>query len=133
MKKLFTLSIVFMTSFAFAQQFAEVVSVQPQMVTLNEQRCEQVAVQRPATSGSTAGGVLGAIAGAAIGNQIGGGSGRDIATAAGAVIGAQVGRGEPQPGGIEYQNVCRTVPVTVQRGEIVTFRYRGRTFSHTFE
>jgi uncharacterized protein YcfJ len=103
------------------------------MVTVNEQRCEQVAVQRPATSGDTAGGVFGAIAGAAIGNQIGGGSGRDIATAAGAVIGSQIGRGQPQPGGIEYQNVCRVVPVSVQRGETVTFRYRGRVFTQTFE
>jgi uncharacterized protein YcfJ len=118
---------------ALAQNFAEVINVQPNLVTINEQRCEQVAVQRPATSGDTAGGVFGAIAGAAIGSQIGGGSGRDIATAAGAVIGSQIGRGQPQPGGFEYQNVCRVVPMTVQRGETVTFRYRGRVFSQSFE
>lgn len=118
---------------AFAQNYAEVVSVKPNMVTVNEQRCEQVAVQRPATSGDTAGGIFGAIAGAAIGNQIGGGSGKDIATAAGAVIGSQIGRGQPQAGGIEYQNVCRMVPMSVQRGETVTFRYRGRIFTQSFE
>ena len=132
MRILFT-GLLLLSNTAFAQNYAEVVNVQPNMVTVNEQRCEQVAVQRPATSGDTAGGVFGAIAGAAIGNQIGGGSGRDIATAAGAVIGGQIGRGQPQPGGVEYQNVCRMVPMTVQRGETVTFRYRGRTFSQSFE
>jgi uncharacterized protein YcfJ len=132
MKYLFA-SAVLVCNTAVAQNFAEVINVQPNLVTINEQRCEQVAVQRPATSGDTAGGVFGAIAGAAIGNQIGGGSGRDIATAAGAVIGSQIGRGQPQPGGFEYQNVCRVVPMTVQRGETVTFRYRGRVFSQSFE
>lgn len=118
---------------ALAQNYAEVINVKPNMVTVNEQRCEQVAVQRPATSGDTAGGIFGAIAGAAIGNQIGGGSGKDIATAAGAVIGSQVGRGQPQAGGVEYQNVCRVVPMSVQRGEVVTFRYQGRIFSQKFD
>ena len=131
--KYFATGILLVCNTAMAQNFAEVINVQPNMVTVNEQRCEQVAVQRPATSGNTAGGVFGAIAGAAIGNQIGGGSGRDIATAAGAVIGSQIGRGQPQPGGFEYQNVCRVVPMTVQRGETVTFRYRGRVFSQSFE
>ena len=111
---------------------AEVVHVQPRMVTTQEQVCEQVAVQRPAQH-NYAGTILGAIAGAALGNQVGGGSGKTIATASGAVIGAQLGRGESQPGGFEYQNVCRTVPVTQQLGEIVTFKYKGRTFSQVFE
>jgi outer membrane lipoprotein SlyB len=71
--------------------------------------------------------------GAALGNQVGGGSGRDIATAAGAVIGYQIGRGESQPGGVTYRTVCESVPITTQRGETVTFRYRGRLFSQTFE
>jgi uncharacterized protein YcfJ len=131
-KKLIVLSLL-VPAMAAAQSFAEVVRVEPRMVTTQEQQCQQVAVQRPATSGNTAGGVLGAIAGAAIGNQVGGGSGRDIATAAGAVIGHQVGRGEAQPGGVEYRTVCEIRPVTVQRGETVTFRYNGRIFTQTFE
>jgi len=118
---------------ALAQQYAEVVRVEPRLVTTHEQQCQQIAVQRPATQGNAAGGVLGALAGAAIGNQIGGGSGRDIATAAGAVIGYQAGRGDPQPGGVEYQTVCEFRPVTQQRGETVTFSYRGRIFSQVFE
>jgi len=111
----------------------EIVRVEPRMITTYQQQCREVAVQTPATSGNTAGGVLGAIAGAAIGNQIGGGSGRDIATVVGGVVGYQAGRGESQPGGISYRTVCESVPVMTQRGETVTFRYRGRLFSQTFD
>jgi uncharacterized protein YcfJ len=124
--------LMFVVGAAQAQE-VYVVSVQPRLVTVYQQQCQQVAVQRPAASGNQAGGVLGALAGAAIGNQIGGGSGRDIATAAGAVIGYQVGRGESQPGAVEYQTVCNQVPVTVQRGETVTFSYKGRRFTQNFE
>jgi uncharacterized protein YcfJ len=111
----------------------EIVRVEPRMITTYQQQCREVAVQTPATSGNTAGGVLGAIAGAAIGNQIGGGSGRDIATVVGGVMGYQAGRGESQPGGVSYRTVCESVPVLTQRGETVTFRYRGRLFSQTFD
>jgi uncharacterized protein YcfJ len=124
--------LMFVASVTQAQE-VYVVNVQPRLVTVYQQQCQQIMVQRPATSGNDAGGVFGAIAGAAIGNQIGGGSGRDIATAAGAVIGYQMGRGEPQPGSVGYQTVCNQVPVTVQRGETVTFVYRGRRFTQTFE
>lgn len=117
---------------AFSQE-VYVVNVQPRIITVHQQQCQQIAVQRPATSGNTAGGVLGAIAGAALGNQVGGGSGKDIATVVGGVVGYQVGRGDPQPGGIEYQTVCNTVPTAVQKGEIVTFSYKGRRFTQTFE
>ena len=111
----------------------EIVRVEPRMISTYQQQCREVAVQTPATSGNTAGGVLGAIAGAAIGNQIGGGSGRDIATVVGGVMGYQAGRGESQPGGVSYRTVCESVPVLTQRGETVTFRYRGRLFSQTFD
>jgi uncharacterized protein YcfJ len=111
----------------------EIVRIDPRMVTTYQQQCREVAVQSAPSQGNSASGVLGALAGAAIGNQIGGGSGRDIATAAGAVIGYQMGRGELQPGGVTYRTVCESVPVTVQRGETVTFRYRGRLFSQTFD
>lgn len=111
----------------------EIVRVEPRMVTTYQQQCREVAVQTPATSGNTAGGVLGAIAGAAIGNQIGSGSGRDIATVVGGVVGYQVGRGESQPGAGSYRTQCDSVPVTVQRGETVTFKYRNRVFTQTFD
>lgn len=128
-------AILLVTVTASAQSYSsvEIVRVEPRMVTVYQQQCREVAVQTAPTQGNAAGGVLGALAGAAIGNQIGGGSGRDIATAAGAVLGYQVGRGESQPGGIVYRTVCESVPVTQQRGETVTFRYRGRVFSQTFD
>ena len=137
MKRFAILAILFAaTGTALAQHYehstVEVVRVEPRLVTTYQQQCREVAVQTAPTQGNNAGGVLGALAGAALGNQIGGGSGRDIATAAGAVIGYQVGRGDPQPGGVAYRTVCESVPVTVQRGETVTFRYRGRIFSQTF-
>ena len=112
---------------------AEIVRIEPRMITTYQQQCREIAVQTPYSSGNAAGGVLGAIAGAAIGNQIGGGSGRDIATVVGGVVGYQAGRGDSQPGGISYRTVCESVPVVTQRGETVTFRYRGRLFSQTFD
>lgn len=121
-----------LSSSVFAQE-VYVVSVQPRMVTTYQQQCQQVAVQRAPTNGNTAGGVLGAIAGAALGNQVGGGSGKDIATVVGGVIGYNVGKGSPTPGGVEYQTQCNSVPVAVQKGETVTFSYRGRIFTQTFE
>jgi uncharacterized protein YcfJ len=142
MKKHTVLTLLFISSAALAhpawtppgQAFAaaEVLHVQPRMVTTHEQVCEQMPVQRP-TQHNHAGAILGAIAGAALGNQVGGGSGKVIATASGAVIGAHLGGGDGQPGSYTYQQVCRTVPVTQQRGEIVTFKYKGKTFSQVFE
>jgi uncharacterized protein YcfJ len=118
---------------ALAQQWAEVIRVEPRMVTTHQQQCQEVLVQVPASSGNAAGGVLGAIAGAAIGNQIGGGSGRDIATVVGGVVGYQVGRGEATAATTERRVQCTMTPVQIQRGETVTFRYRDRVFTHTFE
>lgn len=137
--KRFAISTMLLVSSALAcaqysgHSTVEIVRVEPRMVTTYQQQCREVAVQTAPTQGNAAGGVLGALTGAALGNQIGGGSGRDIATAAGAVIGYQMGRGDPQPGGVVYRTVCDNVPITVQRGETVTFRYRGRLFSQTFD
>ncbi len=134
LKKLVSLMLLLVGSAAIAQYHSvEIVRIEPRMVTVYQQQCREVAVHTAPTQGNSAGGVLGALAGAALGNQVGGGSGRDIATAAGAVIGYQIGRGESQPGGVTYRTVCESVPVTTQRGETVTFRYRGRLFSQTFE
>jgi uncharacterized protein YcfJ len=130
--------IAFLIGFGFyqtahAQQFAEVIRVEPRMITIQQQQCNDVLVQVPGSSGNAAGGVLGAIAGAAIGNQIGGGSGKDIATVVGGVVGYQVGRGEPTAPTTERRIQCSYVPTQIQRGEIVTFRYNNRVFSQTFE
>ena len=118
---------------AGAQEYAQVISVQPRMVTIQQQQCRQVSVQGQNT-GSTAGMLIGGVAGGILGNQIGKGTGRTVATAAGAVTGAVVGNQiGGQQGAPQQQTVCDNVPVTVQQGEIVTFSFRGRQFTHVFE
>ena len=131
--KQFLAAFLLVPGLVLAQQWAEVVRVEPRIVTTQQQQCQEVLVQVPGSSGNTAGGVLGAIAGAAIGNQVGGGSGKDIATVVGGVVGYQVGKGEATAPTTERRVQCTLTPVQVQRGEIVTFRYNGRIFSQTFE
>jgi uncharacterized protein YcfJ len=130
MKK-FLAAFLLVPSLALAQQFAEVVSVQPRMVTIQQQQCQEVVVR---SDNSGVGTVIGGVTGGIVGNQVGKGSGRDAATIAGVVIGGMVGNriGQDQA---EYttRQQCTYTPVQVQRGEIVTFRYRDRIFSHTFE
>ncbi|MBX3657982.1 MAG: glycine zipper 2TM domain-containing protein [Ramlibacter sp.] len=65
--------------------------------------------------GSGAGAVIGGIAGAVIGHQIGGGSGRDLATAAGAIGGAVVGNNVEKRNKTEVHETWR-VSVQVDRG-----------------
>ncbi|HWI82999.1 beta/gamma crystallin-related protein [Ramlibacter sp.] len=97
------------------------------------QRCwierEQVAQPRggePNIGGAIVGGIVGGV----LGHQIGGGSGKDIATAggaiAGAAIGANVNRG---PGGVTYADRdvqrCRTVSDAKPAYWEVTYAWRG--------
>ena len=112
---------------SFNQDVAVVISKQPKFATMYQQVCSQVPVERR----SQGGGVVGAIMGAAIGNQIGGGHGREIATAAGAVIGGQLGS-QNDTSQVEMQTRCSQQPVTFQQGEIVTFEYKGRRFTQSF-
>ena len=107
---------------------AIVLSRQPRYVTSYQQVCNQVPVERRSSVG---GGAVGAILGAAIGNQIGGGSGRDIATAAGAVIGGQMGS-QNDSTVVEMQTRCNQQPIQVLAGEYITFEYRGRRFTQEF-
>lgn len=106
---------------------AIVVQKQPRYVTSYQPVCTQVPVERRSQSG----GAVGAILGAAIGNQIGGGHGREIATAAGAVIGGQMGSQNDTT--VEIQTRCTQQAVQVLAGEIVTFEYRGRRFTQVFQ
>ena len=106
---------------------AVVVARQPRYITSYQQVCTQVPIERR----SQGGGAVGAILGAAIGNQIGDGRGRDIATAAGAVIGGQMGS-QSDGTTVDIQTRCSQQPVQVLHGEIVTFEYRGRRFTQTF-
>jgi len=111
---------------------AIVVARQPNVVTVIQQQCQQVQVPVQGTGSSVGGAVAGSVIGAALGNQVGRGDGKTVATAVGAVLGSQLGAQQPQASGYELRNVCNNVPVQIQQGEIVTFEYRGRRFSHQF-
>jgi uncharacterized protein YcfJ len=97
-----------------------------------EQRCwveRQQVVEDRGDALNVPGAIAGAVIGGVLGHQVGGGRGRDVATAGGAVagaaIGANVGRGGTQ---VSTQDVERCT--TVQRHERpeywdVTYRFRG--------
>ena len=74
--------------------------------------------------GAVAGGVLGGV----LGHQIGGGRGKDVATAGGAVAGALVGGNAGRNSGATYdKNVqrCQEVASTTPAYWDVTYNYRG--------
>jgi uncharacterized protein YcfJ len=129
--KRFLAAFLLVPGLVVAQQWAEVVRVEPRMVTVQQQQCQEIVVR---SDNSGVGTVIGGVTGGIVGNQVGKGSGRDAATIAGVVIGGMVGNriGQDQA---EYttRQQCTLTPVQVQRGEIVTFRYNGRIFTQTFE
>ncbi|MGJ7901047.1 glycine zipper 2TM domain-containing protein [Lysobacter sp. 1R34A] len=70
-------------------------SAQTKSKSRAQPRCYDVEVQRPKQvkdQHKIAGTAIGAVAGGLLGNQVGGGSGKKLATAAGAVGGAFAGR-----------------------------------------
>ena len=75
---------------------------------------------------------MGAIAGAAIGHQIGGGSGRAVATMAGVMGGAILGDRIENPGSqIQNQTTCTTQTAYENRlsGYNVVYEYAGKQYS----
>jgi uncharacterized protein YcfJ len=106
-----------------AMDYARVVNSQPRYVTVHQRQCQVVTVQQD-NSGS--GALVGAITGGILGNQVGEGKGRDAATVLGAIVGANVGErmGQDQVQ-LQTKEVCRTVPVQVQQGYVLTLDYRG--------
>jgi uncharacterized protein YcfJ len=109
-----------------------VVSSQPRYVTVQQRQCQMREYIREGNSGTGTG--IGAIAGGLLGSTIGSTPGDHLAgTVIGALIGGTIGNEVTrEPGRIEQREVCSYVPVTVQQGEIVTFNYRGRVFTQTF-
>lgn len=110
---------------------ANVTSVRA-VVGTPEQRCwverEQVVQER--SDVNVPGAIAGAIIGGILGHQIGGGSGRDIATAGGAVaggvVGANIGRGGQQAQTQDVQR-CANVPGPVRPDYWdVTYNFRGQ-------
>ncbi|MDO8178626.1 MAG: beta/gamma crystallin-related protein [Undibacterium sp.] len=96
-----------------------------------EQRCwtERQQVNEPGRSNNVGGAVVGAILGGVLGHQVGGGRGRDLATAGGAVAGAAIGNnaGGRTGGGSYSQDVrrCESVPDQTPDSWDVTYSYRG--------
>lgn len=98
-----------------------------------EQRCwvDREQVNEPARDNSTGGTVVGALLGGVLGHQIGGGTGRTVATAGGAIAGAaignHVGAGQGTAGNSYSRDVRRCENVANQKPEYwdVTYNYRG--------
>lgn len=96
-----------------------------------EQRCwvERERVGERRSEPNVGGAILGAVIGGVLGHQVGGGSGRDIATAggavAGAVIGANTGRSSGAPVERDVQR-CESTPNQTPAYWDVTYDYRGR-------
>jgi uncharacterized protein YcfJ len=108
---------------------ANVTSVRAVMGS-SEQRCwverQQVSSGRGDTN--VGGAVIGAILGGVLGHQVGGGRGKDVATAggavAGAVIGGNAGRGDSGSYDRDVQR-CKTVATGAPDYWDVTYNYRG--------
>jgi uncharacterized protein YcfJ len=130
MKKVL-ISLMLLAAGCATAQEVYVVAVQPRYVTIQQRQCQMREYIREGSSGS---GTIGAVAGGLLGSTIGSTSGDHIAgTVIGALIGGAIGSEvSREPGRIEQREVCSYVPMQVQQGEIVTFNYRGRIFTQTF-
>lgn len=112
---------------------ARVTSVRA-VVLAGNQRCwmEREAVPQQRSGANIPGAIAGAVIGGVLGHQVGGGSGRDLATVggvvAGAAVGAQVGR-QQQGGGGYTQEVQRCSDGGRDQVDYwdVTYEYRGIT------
>jgi len=129
MKKLLTMLLA-LPLVATAQD-VYVVNVQPRLVTVQQQQCNMQEFHR---EGNPASGAVGAVAGGLLGSTLGSNrndqlAGTVIGALIGGAIGNEVGR---EPTRIEQRQVCRYIPVQIQQGEIVTFSYRGRVFTQSF-
>lgn len=90
-----------------------------------EQRC-WVERQQVNSDANIGGAIIGGILGGVLGHQVGGGRGRDIATAGGAIAGAAIGNN--QGSGSTYdRNLrrCETTASTTPAYWDVTYNYRG--------
>ena len=125
---------------------ARVSNVEPryESVRVPRQECTNQWVNEPRETrrvgGREYGGaVIGGVAGAVLGHQIGGGHGRDAATAIGAVLGAFTGDrlanrdrwDQPEQPAAREVTTCRAVDDVQTRitGYQVTYEYRGQQFT----
>jgi uncharacterized protein YcfJ len=122
---------------------AQVRSAEPQYesIAVPRQECGTqtvTQVQQVNTGRDYGGAVVGGVAGALLGNQVGGGHGRQAATALGAVVGAFTGDNLANQGrNPQYQEVpqqvttCRTVSDVQSRitGYRVNYWYHGQSYT----
>ncbi|NRR28794.1 glycine zipper 2TM domain-containing protein [Oxalobacteraceae bacterium] len=100
------------------------------VVGADEQRCwiERGQVTQQHNNSGVGGAIAGAVIGGILGHQVGGGTGRDVATAGGAVAGAAIGSNMgSRSGQTTSQDVrrCENVPSQTPAYWDVTYRYRG--------
>jgi len=145
MKKALALIALAAAAAAHAETFvdtARVRNVEPQFenIAVPRQECTNQVVNEVQRTGTRdyGGAIIGGIAGALLGNQVGGGHGREAATAVGAVVGAMTGDNLANQGrSPQYVQVprevtsCRTVQDMQQRvtGYRVDYEYRGQMYS----
>ena len=111
---------------------ADITAVRAVVANQNQQRCwvEREQVTQNRGSANVPGALLGAVIGGILGHQVGGGSGRDAATAVGVVAGAAVGGNTNRDRGsqVATQDVqrCTSAPQQLQPDYYdVTYNFRG--------
>ena len=92
--------------FVVREDYARVIKIEPNYVTVQQQVCQQGQAVRDNSGVDSA---IGGVAGAVIGNDIGKDSQR-----------------------VEPVTTCHMEQQTVQQGQIVTFEYRNVRFTHLF-
>ncbi len=94
-----------------------------------EQHCWVSREQVPASNVNVGGALAGALIGGVIGHQIGGGSGRDIATVGGAVVGGAIGAnaGRDRRGAERDVQHCEGAPAGPPEYWDVTYDFQGVT------
>jgi uncharacterized protein YcfJ len=110
---------------------AEVTSVRAVVVGASQQRCwiEREQVDQGRGDANVPGAVIGALLGGVLGHQVGGGRGKDVATAGGAIAGAVVGSQVGRDGRGHTQDVQRCASAPGQNRPDywdVTYNFRGQ-------
>jgi uncharacterized protein YcfJ len=85
-------------------------------------------VSAPNNGVNAGGAIVGALIGGVLGHQVGGGTGRDVATAGGAIAGGVIGSNAGRGGSNNYaQDVrrCENTASTTPQYWDVTYQYRG--------
>lgn len=131
MKKFLCATTFFLVGFVsggtYGQEVVEFVSSEPNMVYEIVDICHTRQVVKDPNDFN----IIGAIVGGIIGNQVGGGNGRTAATALGAAMGSHVGTNKG-PRIVEEVN-CFPETRQIQRGEKVTFRYKGKLITQVID